>query len=94
MAKEISFRLLKRIADNLSKIFEEEDEDYPDGRKISCYERAIKSNLRKLGADKAMEDDIIRTHCVLDQTYKEQCDRLRGLGYVITHDGEKGPRKP
>lgn len=89
MSKEIDFLLLAQINYFMQKIFNEEDDDYVDHRKIRNYERAIENRFKKLNADEQMKKDIHRTFCPVDFTYKEQCDRLRALGYAIKHREEK-----
>lgn len=83
--KEIDFQILKGIYYYLDRIWEEEQEDYPDYRKIRAYERAIDNRLKKLGADKQFEKDLYATHCVVDTIYKQQNDRLRAMGYIIVN---------
>ena len=87
--KEIDFQLLAQINVYQTRIWNEEGDDYPDYRKIRNYERAIDNRFAKMGADKQMQKDIEDTFCMLDWTYKEQCDRLRALGYVIVNNGRK-----
>lgn len=87
--KTIDFKVLESIIRYLDIIWLEEDEDFPDGRKIRNYERAIENRFKILGADEQMQKDILETHRVLDSTFKEQCDRLRERGYVIVNNGGK-----
>ena len=82
----IDFQFLAKIIINLDKTFSEEDQDFPDGRKMKIYERSIDHWLSKLNADKEMERDIYETHCPLDQTFEKQCDRLRAKGYTIINN--------
>ena len=89
MNKEIDFKVLASINCYLSRIWLEEDQDCPDGRKIRNYERAIENRFKILGADEQMRKDIEETHCILDFTFKEQCDRLRARGYIIVNNGEE-----
>ena len=89
MNKTIDFQILASIIRYLDCIFVEEDDDFVDRRKIVAYERAIDNRLKKLNADEQMEKDIYETHCPLDPTYENQCDRLRARGYAIVNNGEK-----
>lgn len=88
MSKTIDFQVLASIIRYLDEIFCEEDGEN-DGRKIRAYERAIENRLKKLNADKQMEDDIRKTHCILDRTYEAQCNRLRAKGYTIINNQKK-----
>ena len=87
MNKTIDFDLLAGIIQRLDLTWYEQDQDHVNGRTIANYERAITNRLKKLGAGEQMTRDIYETHCVLDKTYKEQCDRLRARGYVIVNNG-------
>ena len=86
---EIDFQILAQINYYQTKIFEEEDDNFVDGRKIRNYERAITNRLKKLNADEQMAKDIYETFCICDPTYKEQCDRLRARGYTIVNNGKE-----
>lgn len=85
----IDLQILAHIVHYLNKIWLEEDSDFVDGRKIKAYERAIENRFKKLNADEQMQKDIYETHCILDFTYKEQCDRLRARGYTIINNEKK-----
>ena len=87
--KRIDFQILKKIVDALDQIFDEEDEDYPNRRRIAGLERGIDNNMKRLNASKQMESDIYATHRRIDPTYEAQCDRLRALGYII-YNNKKG----
>ena len=92
MNKTIDFQILAQIIYYLDCIFSEEDGEN-DGRKIRIYERAVENRLKKLKADKQMEEDIYKTHCILDRTYEAQCDRLRAKGYTIINNEKKESEK-
>ncbi len=49
MIKEVSVYFINKIKDYQLKIFAEEDEDYPNGKNISIYERVIERALDKAG---------------------------------------------
>ena len=87
--KKIDFQILAQINHYQTKIWEEEDDDFMDGRKIRNYERALENRFRKLNADEKMINDIYETFHMYDPTYKEQCDRLRARGYVIVNNGKE-----
>lgn len=87
--KIIDFQILAQIIYFYDKIWEEEDNCYPDYRKIRIWERAIERREKKLNADEQMKKDIWETHCYLDRTYKEQADRLRSRGYIIVNNEKK-----
>lgn len=86
--KTIDFQILARIINRLDWIYDEEF-DYPDGRKIHNWERAIENRFKKLGADEQMKKDIYETYSRFHPTYKEQCDKLRARGYIIVNNGKK-----
>ena len=90
--KEIDFQILKKIIDALDNIWDEEDEDYPNRRRIGQFERGIDNNLKKLNADKEMEEAIYATHHRFHPTYEAQCDALRAKGYIIINNGKEEKR--
>lgn len=62
MKKEISISVINKIKYYQAKIFDEEDEDYPDLRKICIYIRTIDRTLDKAGiVDKVLRDELCDT---------------------------------
>ena len=81
---KIDFQILTQINYYLMMIWEEEDKDFADGRKISAYQRAIENRFKKLNADEQMRNDIYETFCCIDPPYK-----LRMRGYTIVNNGKE-----
>ena len=85
-------------------IFEEEDNDCPDGRVISNKYNAIERLLRRMvGDDETMLSkarDIIErlrpytNDGVDDGSWKPLCDDFRALGFVVVDGNAKGKAKP
>lgn len=86
--KELKMSWIAKIQIATMKIFEAEDEDYPDYRRIRANERAIDHYLGLITDDtveqrkilEAIEKENFNTK---DRTYKPVCDNLRELGYTI-----------
>lgn len=70
------------------EIFEEEDDDFVDHRKIRPKEMAIDRILNKITPNEEDQKKIYNIICVQswnqdDNTYKPICDELRKLNYII-----------
>ena len=70
------------------ELFEIEDDEYVDYRKVRGKERAIYNSLEKITDDKEKQKEI--RDCVYknmwnteDTTFKPICDGLRQLGYEV-----------
>jgi len=86
------------------EIFEEEDQDYPDGRIVNNKENAELKLLRKMVGDN--EEMVKKARDIVDHirvpggddgddgSYKPLCDDFRKLGFVVVDDDSKGNFKP
>lgn len=91
----IKLKDIKRINKLLIEIFEEEDNYYPDHRKIRSKEQAINNILNKITTDDEKQREILsiidkHTFNIKDFTYKPICDDLRTIGYKITYKEKNG----
>ena len=88
LEKKIPFKLIAEIQNYNLKLFEEEDEEFPDGRTLSNYNRAIERRLEKITQDEVLQQKILTaidkgSWVQSDYTYKPICDNLRALGFDI-----------
>ena len=86
--KQIKLYHIVKIQSATIKLFEAEDDDYPDGRAIKANERAIQHWLDKITPDEAEQRKILdiierQNWNTEDYTFKPICDELRALGYEI-----------
>lgn len=86
MNKIIKMSQIKRMTDLYMEIFEEEDNDYLDRRKIKPKERVIDRILNDITTNK--EEQVLIFEIILEKhffatTYKPICDDLRKIGYSI-----------
>ena len=86
MSKKIHIYYINRIKDCNGRIFEAEDDDYPDYRIVSANERAIEHWLNKAGIiDKKERTEIIE-NCYW---YYDDCAGvLEKLGWTIIRGKE------
>lgn len=87
----IPLKLIKKIQNLSMKIFEYEDDDYPNYRGVRACERAIHHYLSKITDDKEKQIeiyDLIEKHNfnMKDITFKPICDDLRKKRYVIIYE--------
>ncbi len=88
MNKQIKMSTIAKIQRCTMRIFEAQDEDYPDNRVVVSNERAIQHYLADITSDtneqckilNAIESENFNTK---DYTFKPICDNLRQLGYEI-----------
>lgn len=85
--KTINAKDIIKIYYFLLRIFEEEDQDYPDRRKIAPKEKAIERILNKTTTDIEDQEQITKlikngifSEC---PTYDEIFNNIRNLGYRI-----------
>ncbi len=86
--KQIKLYHIVKIQSATIRLFEAEDDNYPDGRVIKANERAIKHWLDKITPDEAEQRKILdiierQNWNAEDYTFKPICDELRALGYEI-----------
>lgn len=86
--KKIKLYHISKIQSATIRLFEAQDEDYPDGRTVKANERAIKYWLDKVTTDEAEQRKILdiierQNWNTEDYTFKPICDELRALGYEI-----------
>ncbi len=86
---EIEFKDIVKLQKLYIEIFEEEDNDCPDGRIIANKERAVQKILNKITDNRFNQGEIwrviqIKSWDSTDNTYKPICNRLRELKYKIT----------
>lgn len=86
--KQIKFKWIVGIQRATIKLFEAQDEDFPDGRCVAAQERTIGYYLDKITDDREERLKILEiieneNWNMQDITYKPICDRLRALGYEI-----------
>lgn len=86
--KQIKLYWIMKIQSATIRLFEAEDDCYPDGRAIRANERAIEHWLDKITTDKEERRKILdiiehENWNTQDTTFKPICDRLRALGYEI-----------
>ncbi len=86
--KQIKLYHIVKIQSATIRLFEAEDDDYPDGRVIKANERAIKHWLDKITTDETEQRKILdiierQNWNTEDYTFKPICDELRALGYEI-----------
>jgi hypothetical protein len=83
------------------EIFEEEDQDYPDGRVVANKESAIERLLHKMVGDDGPTLDKARDiveHLRIpgdgdDGSWKPLCDDFRSLGFKVVDGDSKGKPK-
>lgn len=88
MVKEIKLKHIVKIQHSQMKIFEAEDDDFPDRRIVVANERAMQYWLDKITSNKEEQNtiyNVINKHNFnnSDYTFKPICDDLRKLGYTI-----------
>lgn len=86
--KQIKLYHIIKIQSATIRLFEAEDDDYPDYRAVRANERAIEHWLDKITTDKEERRKILdiiehENWNTEDSSFKPICDRLRGLGYEI-----------
>ncbi len=88
MKRQIKMSTIAKIQRCTMRIFEAQDQDYPDNRIVASNERAIQHYLDDITSDtneqckilNAIESENFNTK---DYTYKPICDNLRALGYEV-----------
>ena len=88
MKIKIEFKDIVKLQKLYIEIYEEEDQDYPDGRIIRNKEKAVQRILDKITNDNYSQRQIwyiIQTKSwdQTDYSYKPICDELRKLNYII-----------
>jgi len=89
--KSIKLSYIEKIQKATMRIFEAEDEDYPDRRIVSINNRAIQHWLEKITSN-VDEQNVILTIIKnnnfndKDLTFKPICDELRKEGYEIIEE--------
>lgn len=88
MEIKIEFKDIVKLQKLYIEIYEEEDQDYPDGRIIRNKEKAVQRILDKITNDNYSQRQIwyiIQTKSwdQTDYSYKPICDELRKLNYII-----------
>lgn len=93
MSTELKYTTIKleyivKIQRATMRIFEAQDQDYPDNRIVANNERAIQHYLNKITPNVDYQKEIVRTiekhnFNAQDLTYKCICNELRDLGYVV-----------
>ncbi len=88
MEIKIEFKDIVKLQKLYIEIYEEEDQDYPDGRIIRNKEKAVQRILDKITNDNYSQRQIwyiIQTKSwdQKDYSYKPICDELRKLNYII-----------
>ena len=86
--KQIKLYHIAKVQRATVRLFEAQDEDYPDGRVVKANERAIQHWLGKITDNKEEQRKILdiierQNWNTTDVTYKPICDELRKLGYEI-----------
>lgn len=86
--KKIKLYHIVKIQKASIRLFEAQDDVFPDGRAVKANERAIQYWLNKITEDKEEQRkifDIIERNNwnATDITYKPICDELRKLGYEV-----------
>ena len=86
--KTIPLETIVKIQHLTIKLFEAQDDDYPDGRVIKVYERNIKHHLDKITNNESEQDKILQAieqgnWDPNDLSYKPICDRIRALGFEV-----------
>ena len=90
--KTIPLETIVKIQHLTIKLFEAQDDDYPDGRVIKVYERNIKHHLDKITNNESEQDKILQAieqgnWDPNDLSYKPICDRIRALGFEVIQWG-------
>ena len=86
--RQIKLYHIAKIQRATIRLFEAQDETYPDGRAVKANERAIQYWLDKITENKEEQRTILdiierQNWNTTDGTYKPICDELRNLGYEI-----------
>lgn len=86
--REIKLYNIAKIQHWYIQIFEEEDSDYPNYRRIAIFNRAIDRKLNEITDNKEEQRKIYniiihQSWNMNDRTFKPICDDLRKLGYTI-----------
>lgn len=90
---EIELKDIVKLQELYINIFAEEDEDYPDYRKIKNKEQAKQRILDRITNDNEKQQEIWLiigqgSWNITDLTFKPICDLLRAFGYkIINVDG-------
>ena len=83
MEKEIKKKYLNGAICNYVRMFRDQDEDYPDNRKIAIHERNYHYNLDKMTDDKNIRQEVqevIETYWCGDSSIGEI---LKEKGYTL-----------
>ena len=88
MKKQIKLSIIAKIQRCTMRIFEAQDQDYPDCRVVASNERAIQHYLDNITSDGNEQSEILRAiekenWNTKDYTFKPICDNLRALGYEV-----------
>jgi len=75
------------------EVFEEEDSDYPEYRRIAQFNKHIDRVLNEITKDAQEQKKILdiivhQSWNMTDRTFKPICDDLRVLGYTIILEKE------
>lgn len=88
MKKQIKLSTIAKIQRATMRIFEAQDQDYPDNKVVASNERAIQHYLDNITSDTNKQVKILNAiekenWNTKDYTFKPICDNLRALGYEI-----------
>lgn len=84
----VKLEYIVKIQRATMRIFEAQDQDYPDNRTVAVNERVIQHYLNKITFNIEYQKEIHKTiernnFNAKDLTYKCICDQLRALGYKV-----------
>ena len=85
---EIYLYYIVKIQAVTIRLFEAQDEDYPDYRVVRANERSIEKWLDRITKDQKQRKNILEiieneNWNFKDGTFKPICEKLRDLGYTI-----------
>lgn len=86
--KAISLKIIAKIQYLTIKLFEEQDNDYPNNSVVKMYKRNIKHYLEKITPDENEQYKILQAieqgnWDTSDLSYKPICDKIRALGFEV-----------
>ncbi len=87
-AKQIKMYHIAKVQHATIRLFEAQDENYPDMRVVRANERAIQYWLDKITKDEEEQRKILdvierQNWNMTDSSYKPICNELRKLGYEV-----------
>lgn len=91
--KRIKFEWLVKAQNAFMRMFEAEDEEYPDYRKVRANERAMDYWIGKITQDKEEYGKIYHiissgSFDTRDYSFKSMCDRLEEIGFEVADNEE------